>query len=478
MRDRNSNGPGRHQVDIWELTKTCFRPVTELWLGLASGALPFQKCFLAGFLALTLIPSKLDRWLWFKMHILRWYPASGVPRAIYVLGLASTGFVVWSIYRAGIFHRLKVKLDYSFATSGLQNRLGRRPKFLGDWPVDTVTRKFRVTNASLPKDDFVKAKDAVEASLRVYIDDIREHRTYGTIDVLYSKTPMPTYLDWYECQVRGHYFAVGQTRSQVLDSSLLETPHLLVAGQTGGGKSTFLRQLITSLYLSDQKYHFSLADLKGGLEFQIFESLPRVTVMADITQTLAELSKVEAILKSRMAKLKELKLKDVEGLSKLKESERGKLPEGVDFFSRHVVVVDEASEMFLAGHHASPKDIQKARAVLSQIARQGRAVGVHIVIATQRPDSRALDPQVKANLTGVLCFQMANDASSMVVLGCGRATDLPPIPGRAIWKAGSEMTEVQTPQMTLEEAETLLAPYRDKDSKFEPTTAKVTKVKL
>lgn len=140
---------------------------------------------------------------------------------------------------------------------------------------------------------------------------------------------------------------------------------------------------------------------------------------------------------------------------------------------RHVIVVDEAAEMFLAGHHAKSEEIQNARRILSRIARQGRAVGIHLVVATQRPDTKSLDPQVKANLTGVICFQMMNDASSIAVLGNGRATDLPAIAGRAIWKSGIEMMEVQTPFMSSEKAQEILGPEEETTAEAESDPAPV-----
>ncbi len=129
--------------------------------------------------------------------------------------------------------------------------------------------------------------------------------------------------------------------------------------------------------------------------------------------------------------------------------------------NREFIIVDEAAELFLASDKAKASDVQRARRILSDIARRGRAAGVHLIIATQRPDSRSLDPQVKANLPGVLCFQMVNDASSITVLGNGKATDLPPVPGRGIWKVGAQMIEVQTPFLSHDAASDLLKSLKE-----------------
>ena len=118
---------------------------------------------------------------------------------------------------------------------------------------------------------------------------------------------------------------------------------------------------------------------------------------------------------------------------------------------RKLVVIDEAAEIFLGGHHATSGELNLARKAVSQIARQGRAVGVHLVVATQRPDAKAIDPQVKTNLTGIVCFQMPNNISSMTVIDSGRATHLPSVPGRAIWKYGGKVVELQTPRLPIEE---------------------------
>jgi ABC-type ATPase involved in cell division len=432
-------------------------PLIEITEGVRTGTLPWIECLsMCVAIQLALLVG-LDTLL-FSDTVSMWLRSTPTRNHVYYFCMASLPFVLWGLIQSARKRQLTTRLTQVFVACGLRNKLGKFPNFVFDRALDTSTRKLRLTRAVLDLKDFEKAKGALEGGLQIYIDEFRENRIGGTVDMIYSNLPMPAkyVLSNVGCIPKGK-FVIGTTRSVEVRVDIESVPHLLVAGQTGGGKSTFLRQFIATQYLNDRTARFVLVDLKGGMEFQLFERLPRVVVPENTKLALEEIETLSETLEKRMALLKLHKCKDIQEFqAKDRESQRSSSRPSLH---RHYVVVDEAAEMFLAGHHASGQDVQKAKRALSRVARQGRAVGIHLIVATQRPDSRALDPQIKANLTGALCFQMANDISSITVLGNGRATDLPAVPGRAIWKTGAEMIEVQTPFLTSSETEELLRPF-------------------
>jgi energy-coupling factor transporter ATP-binding protein EcfA2 len=420
----------------------------ELLYGLKARTIPWNLCFVAGTIIAVCISKHWDAALLTRLHLSWFYPSKRWSFWAYRAFFLVSPWIAWGLWQLVLRQRMLTKLTEACLNAGLKTPMDRLPGFISDRALDEETRKLKLYGAGLPLDRFLGARKVLESTLQIYIDEMREHRGRGTIEVIYAHRPMPDSVELKDIRTSGSWkFTVGRTRSQDVKVDLRKVPHLLVAGQTGGGKSTFLRQFITTLYLNNPSAHFLLIDLKGGLEFQLFEKLKRAEVMPDIKEAIHALSALEEELEQRMKILRESNSKDLEAYyaKAKKKKEESNETEAPKPLSRHIIVIDEAAEMFLAGSHASSSDIQNSKKVLSRIARQGRSVGVHLVVATQRPDSRALDPQVKANLTGVLCFQMQNDASSMTVLGTGRATDLAPLPGRAIWKVGGEMIEVQTP---------------------------------
>ena len=431
------------------------RPIYELFDGIVSKTLPWHLCFAAGITIQLAISFHLDRYLFGHLHGEGFYPTSREAFRVYYLLCITSPFVCWATYQAVLKQRFLARLTTTFQQIGLKNGLGKLPNFVFDRPLDSQTRKLRLARVGISPVEFDKRKDELASALHVYVDEVRENRAQGTIDFIYGREPMPKEFSPDTYTIGANKFLVGITRAKKYVADLRDTPHLLVAGQTGGGKSTFLRQFITSLFLNNKTYEFSLIDLKGGLEFQLFERLKRVTVIGDVARSAYMLGGMAKEIQTRMALLKENQCKDIQQFH-AKMKEKG----GSQHLNRKIIVVDEAAELFLAGNQASSGDVQSARRILSQIARQGRSLGIHLVIATQRPDSRALDPQIKANLPGVLCFQMVNDVSSISVLGNGRATDLPPMPGRGIWKNSLDFVEVQTPYMTLAQAEALLESHR------------------
>ncbi len=451
-----------------EFQWSCLR---ELYYGIATKTFPWVNCCVFGGVLAVVVSQGWDlvamKWFSEKYFNILWlHPALPGPLLIYKAVVLMVPFMGWVVLQALRKQRLKTQLKNIFESAGLKSLFGRTPRFSFDLPVDDQTRKLRVHRLTLTRDQFEKAKPTIESGLKVYIDEIRENRTAGTIDIIYSRHPMPSLVHLENPKDIGvDRFCVGVTRSKTVLSRFNDTPHMLVAGQTSGGKSTFLRQLITTIYLNNPHYQFTLIDLKGGLEFQLFEHLDRVEVMPSIDDAIKKLVLLFETLEERMKLIKANGAKDIQEFLKIPE-EKKKYPDEVSKkmgLNRHFIFIDEAAEMFLAGHHAAAKDIQFARRVLTKIALQGRAVGVHLVIATQRPDTKALDSQIKANLTGILCFQTPNDATSISILGNGRATDLPRVAGRGIWKTGSELIEVQTPLLSPDEVNELLKPFRTVD---------------
>jgi S-DNA-T family DNA segregation ATPase FtsK/SpoIIIE len=216
---------------------------------------------------------------------------------------------------------------------------------------------------------------------------------------------------------------LGRTATGPLQIDLCrQGPHALIAGTTGSGKSELLQTLIAGLALNHppDRCSFLLVDYKGGAAFAEAAALPHtVGLVTDLDgQTTARaLRSLAAELTRREAILAEHRVVDIAAL-----------PEPVAL-ARLVIVVDEFAGL--------SEELPEFVPGLVAIAQRGRSLGVHLVLATQRP-SGVVSPEIRANCSLRICLRTTDEAESRDVLGTAQAAHLPlDAPGRAWLLAGS-----------------------------------------
>lgn len=285
-------------------------------------------------------------------------------------------------------------------------------------------------------DDFIREQSAIEQALG---KEVSIRYTYKEILIEVYLNELKTLYKYEVTQCPGEVaFPVGYNRKGdivICDLSKGE-PHMLIAGETGGGKSTVLRSIITNLILTkDVKLH--LIDLKGGTEFAIF----------------AKCNKVETF--SRTKEEAEISLKKI-----IREVERR-----YDLFYRYDVVdIKEYNSKFeKLGYEVVVidefADLQKQKNSISsveELAAKARACGVHLLISTQRPDKDIVNGKIKANITTILGLKTTNRTNSEIIIDKSRLEFLRGN-GHAIFKKGAE-TEIQCPFLPPEKARELLRP--------------------
>jgi len=195
-------------------------------------------------------------------------------------------------------------------------------------------------------------------------------------------------------------------------SDLASMPHLLVAGATGSGKSVGLNSMICSILYkaSPADVRFLLIDPKR-LELSVYEGIPHLLapVVTDAKEAAARLRWIVGKMDERYKTLQLKQVRNIEGYNKVVPAEE-KLP-------YWVVVVDELADLMMV----SAGEVQTSLVRLAQIAR---AVGIHLIIATQRPSVDVVTGLIKANFPTRIAFQVASKVDSRTVLDGNGAEQL------------------------------------------------------
>jgi energy-coupling factor transporter ATP-binding protein EcfA2 len=374
-------------------------------------------------------------------------PSSTKLATIFGLWLLISGLHLWGIRQVFVRRNLQRKLERVFLQAGLKTKLEEFPLFIFDRPVGSTSRKLRLRALGLPVSKFREGREYLESGLNVALSKIENPKgNFELVDLIYSLERMP---EGWKLEDLWNYkdfsFPVGKSLDGEIKTSLKKIPHFLVAGETGSGKSTFIRAMVSVLALNNQHLRVLFIDMKGGMENQVFQGFDRVELLSEIPQVEDRLSEITTELETRMSLSAKGRFKNIDEYNQKQKDSRNK-------WERILVVVDEAAEIVPSVTNPEKGRLAKIQSRINRFTRLGRAVGIHVVIGVQKPDHKNLDPTIKANLTGIICFPVSHFSQSVVVLGNSHASDLnAEFPGRGIWKHGSYEIEVQAPFLSQED---------------------------
>lgn len=232
---------------------------------------------------------------------------------------------------------------------------------------------------------------------------------------------------------------------------MTSNPHLLIAGETGSGKSVMLRAILTSMI---QKFRngglrLHLADLKRS-EFHLFRN---IDIVDSLLTDKKDVRKCVHWFHKQLTKRGDLL--DAYELSHVDELPPSK---SVDYL---VLCIDEFSIL---------RDEKETMEQLVDIAALGRALGIFLILSTQRPDRKVIDGLMKANLTVRYAFRHADKLNSRITLGEGAKADASTIDEEdkgKFYMRFSGCKYLQSPYLTLERAKDILDSYKTKVTKRE-----------
>lgn len=267
-------------------------------------------------------------------------------------------------------------------------------------------------------------------------------------------------------------------------SDLAKMPHLLVAGATGTGKSVTLHNLIFSLLYKNSPYDLKLIILDPKrVEFTTYNSLPHLytPIIKDAKTAIKSLNWAAQEMDRRYDVLGEYGVPNLGDYNKkiffpaLEKAKRknndGDKVEGLPPKMPYIVIIfDEFNDFMLT----YPKEITP---IITSLTQKARAAGIHLILATQRPDVKVITGTIKANIPSRIALKTTSQIDSRTILDQAGAEDLLGN-GDMLYMNGSTITRVQAPFVSSEEIKAIIDSIKKRYYDFIPDSIDIQKVKI
>ena len=201
-----------------------------------------------------------------------------------------------------------------------------------------------------------------------------------------------------------------------------KTPHLLVAGATGSGKSVCINCILASILMRARPDEVKLimVDPKK-VELSMYNGIPHLLqpVVTDPRKASIALQKVVAEMMDRYDKFEDSRTKNIEGYNAYLEKKNKSLPEEsrLPLLPYIVVIIDELADLMVVAKNEVEDSILR-------ITQMARAAGIHLIVATQRPSTNVITGVIKANIPSRISFAVSSQIDSRTILDMGGAEKL------------------------------------------------------
>lgn len=312
------------------------------------------------------------------------------------------------------------QMSDNFKRAGLVNHTGEAPLLLSRTNSSENERLYiyEFHMLGIPFSLWQDSIEELESALNLKIDRFEEGKNSRTV-LMYAVNgnyKLPDRINWNDkfLDKKSFKLVFGESLTNRITVDFAKIPHILIGGSTGSGKSVLLKLLLMQCVKRGAEVY--IADFKGGVDFP--------PVWHDKCEIITEPDELTEILETIVSELKQRKIL-------LKESGSPNIDEynkiTAKKLNRIILACDEIAEV-LDKTGLSKEDkvvVQKTENLLSVIARQGRAFGIHLILATQRPDANILSGQIKNNIDYRVCGR-ADNILSQIILDKADANDRVP----------------------------------------------------